>query len=317
MSAIPDSADTSIVRPSNWNAEHTLTMATNRLLGRATASTGPVEELTPTQARALLELVIGTNLREVLTANRTYYIRPDGSDSNNGLSNTSGGAFLTYQRAIDVVAALDISIYNVQIQVADGTYTAGATINGPWVGVGTVTLVGNTGTPANVIQSVASGNCISCFNGGKITVSGFEPRAAGGACLFVRGGGSVITIGPSMRFGASGNQHMFAEDGGSFFGRDNYSIVGSVQDHISIGAHGRTNIFLSTLTLTGTPAFSGAFFRATQLSNGFYVPGTLSGSATGQRYHLTSNSVLTTNGSGPTGLPGNAGGYVEAGSIYQ
>ena len=41
-----DDADTSIVRPSDWNADHTLTMADNKLLGRATAGTGPVEEIT-------------------------------------------------------------------------------------------------------------------------------------------------------------------------------------------------------------------------------------------------------------------------------
>lgn len=45
-SAVADGADTSVVRPSNWNAEHTITMATARILGRTTASTGAVEELT-------------------------------------------------------------------------------------------------------------------------------------------------------------------------------------------------------------------------------------------------------------------------------
>src|SRR4029079_13907135 len=58
--------------------------------------------------------------REALTAHRTYYVRANGSDSNNALANTSGGAFLTIQKAIDVVAALDLSIYDVAIRVADG-----------------------------------------------------------------------------------------------------------------------------------------------------------------------------------------------------
>ena len=61
--------------------------------------------------------------RELLTANRTYYVRTDGSDGNTGLANTSGGAFLTIQKAIDTAAALDLSVYNVTIQLADGTYT--------------------------------------------------------------------------------------------------------------------------------------------------------------------------------------------------
>jgi hypothetical protein len=44
-----DPADTTIVRPSNWNDEHALTMATGNVLGRTTAGIGAVEEL-PTSA---------------------------------------------------------------------------------------------------------------------------------------------------------------------------------------------------------------------------------------------------------------------------
>lgn len=46
-SAKTDSGDTTIVRPVNWNAEHVLQQATNRLLGRSTAGTGDTEEIAP------------------------------------------------------------------------------------------------------------------------------------------------------------------------------------------------------------------------------------------------------------------------------
>jgi hypothetical protein len=46
QSAKPDGADTSIVRPSDWNAEHVLTQATNKLLGRTSTGTGATEEIT-------------------------------------------------------------------------------------------------------------------------------------------------------------------------------------------------------------------------------------------------------------------------------
>ena len=45
-SAQTDGADTSLVRPSNWNADHVLTLATASLLGRTTAGTGAAEEIT-------------------------------------------------------------------------------------------------------------------------------------------------------------------------------------------------------------------------------------------------------------------------------
>lgn len=43
-----DGSDPTAVQPSNWNAEHVITCATNRLLGRASAGTGAVEEITCT-----------------------------------------------------------------------------------------------------------------------------------------------------------------------------------------------------------------------------------------------------------------------------
>lgn len=55
-SAKSDGADATLVRPSNWNAEHTLTLATDRLLGRQTSGSGAVEEITCTSAgRAILD----------------------------------------------------------------------------------------------------------------------------------------------------------------------------------------------------------------------------------------------------------------------
>lgn len=44
-SAKADSADTSLIRPSNWNDEHDLTLASGKLLGRTTAGTGAAEEI--------------------------------------------------------------------------------------------------------------------------------------------------------------------------------------------------------------------------------------------------------------------------------
>jgi hypothetical protein len=47
-STVADEGNSDLVQPSNWNAEHAITMATNKVLGRATAGTGEVEELAVT-----------------------------------------------------------------------------------------------------------------------------------------------------------------------------------------------------------------------------------------------------------------------------
>ena len=46
QSAKADGPDATLVQPSNWNAEHVLTQAADRLLGRTTSGTGPTEEIT-------------------------------------------------------------------------------------------------------------------------------------------------------------------------------------------------------------------------------------------------------------------------------
>lgn len=47
VSAKVDGGDATLVRPSNWNAALTTSMATGKLLGRTTAAAGVFEEITP------------------------------------------------------------------------------------------------------------------------------------------------------------------------------------------------------------------------------------------------------------------------------
>jgi hypothetical protein len=44
-SAKADGVDSTLVQPSNWNAEHTLTLAAGKVLGRNTSSAGAAQEL--------------------------------------------------------------------------------------------------------------------------------------------------------------------------------------------------------------------------------------------------------------------------------
>jgi hypothetical protein len=44
-SAKADGTDSTLVQPSNWNAEHTITLAAGKVLGRSSASSGAMQEL--------------------------------------------------------------------------------------------------------------------------------------------------------------------------------------------------------------------------------------------------------------------------------
>lgn len=255
--------------------------------------------------------------REVLTANRTYYVRTDGSNNNDGLSNASGGAFLTLQKAIDVAAGLDLSIYNVTIQVGSGTYTSGVTVNGAWIGAGTVTLRGDTATPANCIISTTGASCITCSSNGRISVEGFEFRTTtSGSALDVSTGG-LITVSGNVIFGAVAVNHIRAIQYGSILlGSVNYTVNGSAQRHFSASPAGYINIFSATVTLTGTPAFSGAFAFADRLGFITNTNVTYTGGATGARYIANSNAVINTNGGGANFFPGSIAGSTATGGQY-
>jgi hypothetical protein len=250
--------------------------------------------------------------REVLTTARTYFVRTDGSDSNTGLVNNAGGAFLTIQKAIDTVYTLDLSTFNVTIQVQDGTWTATGSATGAFTGKGTVTIQGNVGTPANVIWSVTGARCMTASLGAKITVSGMEFRTTtSGECLVADGPGSFLTIGASCRFGACASAQLFGFGGGYIQGRSAYSIVGSATYHALSQVGSTVDVQGVTVTLTGTPAFSGAFARSVSGSLILLGFNTFSGTATGTRYQVLTGSNVDSNGGGATYLPGNAVGSVS------
>ncbi len=86
-SAKADDADTTLVRPSNWNAEHTLTLATAKLLGRATAATGAAEEV-GVGASLVLDAATTSLKRAALTGDVTA------TEDSNATSIANGAATL-------------------------------------------------------------------------------------------------------------------------------------------------------------------------------------------------------------------------------
>lgn len=109
--------------------------------------------------------ILAGSLRERLLADRNYFVNgTSGSDSNHGLSSTT--AFATWQKAWDTIAALDTQGFNVNVVVADGSYTAGVNIGKWWIGGGKVTFQGNATTPANVLLNPTNANCFNITDAG-------------------------------------------------------------------------------------------------------------------------------------------------------
>ena len=261
------------------------------------------------------QLVARMHIREKLAANRTYYVRSDGSDSNNGLANTSGGAFLTAQKALDAVSALDCSTYDVTIQLGAGTRTGAMTWRGH-VGSGTVTLLGDTTTPANVLFSTTGATCLTLAPFSRLTISGMKLQTTtGGDCVRLSSF-SQLRIGAGINFGACAGAHIACYQGNVANTGIAYTISGGAVRHLSLIGACFVEYASFTLTLSGTPAWSNAFIYATSGAQVTMQSVTMSGAATGKRYELTFNAGLNSFGAGSasTYFPGNANGTTASGA---
>jgi hypothetical protein len=264
---------------------------------------------------------VNLGVRDVLSANRTYYVRSDGNDANNGLANTSGGAFLTIQKAIDTVAGIDLGTYSATIQLGNGTYT-GVVAGKSYIDAGPVTIIGDETTPANVTISVSSApgtTSILLFDTvlGKYVLKGLKLTSSVSPLHAVQAlNGSIVDL-QNIDFGAlNGGWHMQAAQGAQINVVGNYKISGNAGHHAAALQAGSVSVSVITVTLTGTPAFSSAFVRASRCGTVKATSVTYSGAATGPRYLADANGIVSGTGGVSTFFPGDSAGSTTTGGQY-
>jgi hypothetical protein len=269
-----------------------------------------------------------------LQASRTYYVGGTGaSDSNDGLSATvtgGHGPWATPQHAMNVISQFNLNGFNITINVANGTY--GALTLSAMSGSGNVNWVGNNATPSSC---VISGSAVSAITAGYCgrahTFSGFGVAASGTYAgdpmigVHVFGSGTVVQI-QSMSFGACLGGHFSAEQGATLLIQGGYNVTGGCAGSTGgNGAHANaaTNGQIQTpaavsCTITTSVTFAAGWSVAGSL--GFlqllYSSITGGASVTGQRYNVSSNAVISTNGGGATYYPGTVAGSTASGGQY-
>lgn len=263
-----------------------------------------------------------SQFREILTASRTYYVRTDGSNSNTGLANTAGGAFLTIQKAVDTVAGLDVGSQTVTIQVADGTYTTAVLLKNVvgFGAAGSLVIQGNNGTPANVVISTTSADAFTADGLNVVwDIKDLKIQTT------TTGGGIVCKNGATVRYGnlnfgaigGSSSGQIECYLGGKVTQLSNYTISGAAPYHWKIYDGGEVlGLPSSTITVSGTPAFGSFFILCGTLGlfDGFGI--TFSGSATGTRYSVYGNAAVFTASGGANYFPGNVAGSTASGGQY-
>jgi hypothetical protein len=262
-----------------------------------------------------------------LFAPRIYYVNATtGLDTNTGLS--AGTAFQTIQRAIVVTQSLNMNGFNVTVNVAAGTYTpfSCTSLNG----AGTLSIIGDTTTPANVLVPAASGEAIIGAASGYVLAGMKVSSAANGSAPHLGDGlrwtsGSVQIY--NMEFGPCANSLIHADAAGvidlfgSQFGglASNFiNISGAAPNAIQAGGGILYNGGIILNVFAGTFNFSTAF--ATAFSGGAINQqfGTINliGTVTGPRYFAFLTGTINTLGGGANYFPGNSAGTVSSGGQY-
>jgi hypothetical protein len=254
---------------------------------------------------------------KLLAAANVYVNGSTGNDSTG--AGTLALPWATIEHAVNVIrTGYDLAGQTMTINVAAGSYTAGAALGGPVVGAfGTGSLVIQGAGSGSTTISVSAANCFTATRGAGYTINGFTLVATGsgttGNCVIAQSGGN-ITIGTDIIFGSAGTAHIAAQTGG-LVDATSYTIGAGAAAHWD-EAKGTIVVQGGAITLAGTPNFTGAF-AVGQYGGLMEVAGeTFTGAATGVRYLLTLNSVIYTAGGGGSYLPGNAGGSTATGAQY-
>lgn len=253
-----------------------------------------------------------------LTANRTYYVRTDGSNSNDGLTNASGGAFLTIQHAVDIVSeTIDNDGFIVTIQVIAGTYNERVNLK-PFRGHGINYLQGDVALPVSVIVNAPSN--LSCFQmrqaAGNIWYLRYMKLQANTGSFgygIINNGGDIGLTG--ITFGAALTAHMLISDKGFIQIITNYTIDGDAPTHLQLNRNGVFQSISTTLTLSGTRAFSAQFLLAEYGGLAMMPTMTFTGTATGKRYTVKNRATCIASAS-TTYFPGSVAGTTATESFY-
>lgn len=262
---------------------------------------------------------IWSNNRETLTADRTYYVRTDGSDSNTGLVDSSGGGLLTLQKAWDLVAALDMSIYTVTIQIRDGTYTAGFLATTAPLGLNPVLITGNASTPANVHLSKTAGSAplrLDCAANVKVT--NLKASHSANHIVHINHPGARMEVAGGFDIGATNSVQFFVLTGMLKL-TGTHALSGGGANYIEVRGPGyveavtNTTVLTASVTYTQTTARCGVGGVISDFNHVFTLGAF---TVTAERYNASENALIKTFGGGASYYPGNVAGTTATGGQY-
>lgn len=207
-----------------------------------------------------LRLWLNDRVRHRLLSNRTYYVRTDGNDANDGLTDDAAGAFLTLQAAADVVhETLDTNGFQVTIQAQAGTYNAGVLVDGPFAGGGPVVFSTAVYPSATIVNATI---CFEARKGAQFYVQGgWNPRGVT-QNLVATQHGRIYFSGVNHGSGGAGCIQVYATRDGYIEAQDSYLISGGGENHVQASHGGNFRQDGGTLILLANVSFSHSSYYA-------------------------------------------------------
>jgi len=280
-----------------------------------------------------LQSIAYTEFRRNLTGTLIVYVRSDGNDSNNGLTNTSAGAFLTLQGAYNYVAKYYASTgwpITIQIGLA-GTYAGCSAVN---LGLAGQIIVQGDINNQNLytITPITLGDGRQCcfysqiptlmISGMTCDLSSASPTNAGSHLIAGIGGaigyGNVVLkyTGTSTTLsavrsdtgGLTGRSGPVTINGGGTLGAIISTYINGVDGGaIYTGGAGAQTFTVGPISFTNFYNIQGgwASLQQTTFANG--------GTVTGAQFNVLNDGVIDTVGQAISVIPGSTGGSTSNG----
>ena len=258
-----------------------------------------------------------TNVRTILTANANYYVNASTGNDTTG-TGSIGAPWQTLQKAGNYIQAnIDGGGHTVTVNCT-GAFTAGLAMSAAFVGCAPIfsftsgSTVSATNSSCFFCNAPGAAFSVTTASGTNVVLTATGVGVVQGAGILA-GAGGIINFN-NVNFGACAQYHIIGNDGNATC-TGSYTISGAAPTHIQGSNQGSVNFTVAgtTVTLTGTPAFSSSFATCTAagLISCYGTTVTFSGSATGKRYNALDVSYINTAAAGSTFFPGNVAGTAQ------
>ncbi|KAB2768631.1 phage tail-collar fiber domain-containing protein [Brucella anthropi] len=260
--------------------------------------------------------LIGVNAAEIpeVVTTMTMYVRPDGNDNNDGRTNTAAGAKLTVAGAIAAFDTVFVSGGAAIIKLGiPGSYAIGTNI-----GLANGMILGDAADKESyILQSMSTTpSAVLGVVGGRLSVVGVTLRSVHAAIagLSTSLGAIVSLSNVALNPGVALTSSHIVSAPGCTVTVAEMSYSGTAASCFAASG--------GSITLSGAQNFNNCVFTSMnagasaagqiQVSGAFSVTGT----ATGPRYSVSTNGVINTRGSGANFFPGTTAGVTSTGGQY-